>query len=129
MLNRRDVRGFTLIEALVALGITLAGVAGATVLLLRGVQYERESAIRRHALRLAGSLAEELRAANPGDGTPLPADAPAIAAWRALARATLPEGSDARAEPLAVDPAAYRITIDWPVAGLGMQRFTLAVTP
>jgi Tfp pilus assembly protein PilV len=128
MLIQCGMCGFTLIEALVALALTLAGVAGATVLLLQGVQYERESATRRHALRLAGSLAEELRATDPGDGRPLPADAPVIAAWRALARATLPAGSDARAEPVAANPAAYRITIDWPVAGTGMQRFTLAVT-
>lgn len=128
MLRLRGTRGFTLIEALIALALTLAGVAGATVLLLQGVQYERESATRRHALRLAGSLAEELRATSPGDGTPLPADAPALAAWRDLAHATLPAGSVARAEPVAANPAAYRITIDWPVAGLGPQRFTLAVT-
>jgi len=128
MLTQGGMRGFTLIEALVALALTLAGVAGAAVLLLQGVQYERESATRRHALRLAGSLAEELRATDPGDGTPLPADAPVIAAWRAFARAALPAGSDARAEPVAANPAAYRITIDWPVAGTGMQRFTLAVT-
>ncbi len=128
MLMRRGMRGFTLIEALVALALTLAGVAGATVLLLQGVQYERESATRRHALRLAGTLAEELRAANPGDGTTLPADAPVIAAWREFARATLPAGSDAHAEPVALNPAAYRLTIEWPVAAVGMQRFTLAVT-
>lgn len=128
MLKRRGMRGFTLIETLVALALTLAGVAGATVLLLQGVQYERESATRRHALRLAGSLAEELRATNAGDGTPLPADAPAIVAWRERALAALPAGSGARAEPIAMNPAAHRITIFWPVVGMGMQQFTLAVT-
>jgi type II secretory pathway pseudopilin PulG len=128
MLRRRGMRGFTLIEALIALALTLAGVAGATVLLLQGVQHERESATRRNALRLAGSLAEELRSASRGDGTALAADAPVIVAWRELARSVLPAGAEARAEPVGAEPAAYRITIDWPVAGSGMQRFTLAVT-
>jgi type II secretory pathway pseudopilin PulG len=128
MLRRRGMRGFTLIEALIALALTLAGVAGATVLLLQGVQHERESATRRNALRLAGSLAEELRSAGRGDGTALPADAPVIVAWRELARSVLPAGAEARAEPVGAEPAAYRITIDWPVAGSGMQRFTLVVT-
>lgn len=128
MLSRRGMGGFTLIEALVALALTLAGVAGATVLLLQGVQHERESATRRNALRLAGSLAEELRAVGSDDGSALAADAPVIASWRELARSVLPAGADARAEPVGAGPAAYRITIDWPVAGSGMQRFTLAVT-
>ena len=128
MLSLQGMRGLTLVEALVALALMLAGVAGATVLLLQGVQHERESATRRNALRLAGSLAEELRALGPPDGAALPADAPAIASWRASALAVLPEGADARAEPVGAAPAAYRITIDWPVAGSGMQRLTLAVT-
>lgn len=128
MLRRRGTAGFTLIEALIALALTLAGVAGATVLLLQGVQHERESATRRTALRLAGSLAEELRVAGRDDGMALAADAPVIVSWRELARSALPAGANVRAEPMGADPAAYRITIDWPVAGSGMQRFTLAVT-
>lgn len=128
MLRRRGMAGFTLIEALIALLLTLAGVAGATVLLLQGMRHERESATRRNALRLAGSLAEELRVAARDDGTALSADAPVIVAWRERARSVLPAGADARADPVGADPAAYRITIDWPVAGSGMQRFTLAVT-
>jgi len=122
------MRGFTLIEALIALALTLVGVVGATLLLLQGVQYERESSTRRNALRLAGSLADELRAIGPDHGTALPADAPTIAAWRELARSVLPAGAAARAEPVGTGPATYRITIEWPGAGAGMQRFTLAVT-
>lgn len=128
MLSLSSTRGFTLVEALVAIAVTLAGVAGATVLLLHGVQHERESAARRNALRLAGSLAEELRALATPHGEALPADAPVIAAWRAAAAASLPDGADARVQPLGTSPAAYRITIDWPVAGIGTQRFTLMVT-
>ncbi len=128
MLSRRAMQGFTLIEAAVALGLMLAGIAGATALLLQCVRHERESATHRAVVRLAGSLAEELRAVRPPDGVPLAADAPTIAAWRTAAVAALPDGADARVELAEASPAAYRITIEWPVTGAGMQRLTLAVT-
>jgi prepilin-type N-terminal cleavage/methylation domain-containing protein len=62
MLSRRRPRGFTLVEALVALALMLAALAGAGLVLGRSIQHERESGTRRAAIRLAGSLAEELRA-------------------------------------------------------------------
>lgn len=129
MLSRRAIRGFTLIEAMVALGILLAGIAGSSVMLLRSVQHERESATRRTAIRLAGSLAEELRVLQPPAGASLPADAPALSAWRAAAMSALPDGAEARVEPAGTAPPMYRVTIAWPVAGLGLQRLALAITP
>ena len=92
MLKARFAAGFTMIEVLVALALMLAGLAGAGIVLGQSIQYERESGSRRAAIRLAGSLAEELRALE-----------------------------------VAV-PARYRITIEWPVAGLGVQRLVLPVT-
>lgn len=128
MLTRAALRGFTLVEVLVALGVLLAGVAGSSLLLLRSLQHERESATRRAAIRLAGSLAEELRASRRSDGAPLPAGAPLIVAWQAAAAAALPAGADIRVEPSGALPPAYRITMAWPVSGLGLQQLTLAVT-
>lgn len=128
MLSAGDMRGFTLIEALVALALMLAGLAGGSVLLLQCVQYERESSHRRAALRLAASLADELRALDRGDGEPLPADAAPVADWAAAARALLPAGSAARLELLGADPARYRIVVEWPAAGAGLQRLSLPVT-
>jgi Tfp pilus assembly protein PilV len=113
---------------MVALIIMLAGVAGCSLLLMRSVQHERESATRRAVVGLAGSLAEELRARPSPGHVPLTADAPVIVEWRATALAALPEGADASVDPLGTTPPGYRITIAWPVSGLGMQRFTLAVT-
>jgi prepilin-type N-terminal cleavage/methylation domain-containing protein len=121
-------RGFTLVEALVALALMLAGLAGAGIVLGRSIQQERESGSRRAAIRLAGSLAEELRALDRDAAASVAPDAPAVLAWSVAARAALPAGSTAT---LAVDaglPARYRITIEWPVAGLGMQRLVLPVT-
>jgi prepilin-type N-terminal cleavage/methylation domain-containing protein len=128
MLMRRVPRGFTLIEALVALALMLGGLAGAGLVLGRSVQHERESGTRRAALRLAGSLAEELRALDRDATAAVPADAPAIRDWAAAVAASLPAGSSAEVEVEAGLPARYRITIEWPVAGLGLQRIVLPVT-
>ncbi len=126
MLIRHSMSGFSLIEAMVALGLLLAGLAGASLLLLQCVQYERESSNRRVALRFMGSLAEELRALRPGPGA-VAADDGAIEAWIADVESALPAGSHADVEVLADSPARYSIHIAWPVAGGGMQRLTLAV--
>lgn len=128
MLTAGGVRGFTLIEVLVALALMLAGLAGGTLLLLQSVQYERESSNRRTAIRYGASLAEELRALNRGDGLLLPPDAPALAAWTAAVEATMPAGSTARVNFEREHPAGYRIEIEWPVAGSGRNRLVLPVT-
>ena len=62
MLKAHSTAGFTMIEVLVALALMLAGLAGAGIVLGQSIQFERESGSRRAAIRLAGSLAEELRA-------------------------------------------------------------------
>jgi len=128
MLNGARNAGFTLVEALVALVLMLAGLAGAGIVLLQSVQYERESSHRRAAIRLAGSLAEELRALNRNDGVALATDAPAIVAWSATVAAALPAGSIARVEADESIPVNYVISIQWPVAGVGIQRLVLPVT-
>jgi Tfp pilus assembly protein PilV len=128
MLKDRYSGGFALIEVLVALMLMLAGLAGAGIVLLQSVQYERESSHRRAAIRFAGSLAEELRALNRGDGIALAADAPAILAWAATVAAVLPAGSIARVEADESIPVNYLISIEWPVAGVGVQRLVLPVT-
>ena len=120
--------GFTLVEALVALSLMLAGLAGAGIVLGRSIQHERESGTRRTAIRLAGSLADELRSLDRDLMELIPADSPALLAWTETAVASLPAGSAARVEQAAGEPAQYRITIEWPVAGLGLQRIVLPVT-
>lgn len=127
MLRHSATRGFTLVESLVALALMLSGLAGASLVLLQGVQYERESSNRRTAIRFAASLADELRAHDPDIGT-LAADAPAIVAWIAAVEAALPAGSQARVEIGGATPPDYRILIEWPVAGAGSQHLVLGVT-
>ena len=128
MLTRVAATGFTLIEVLVALVLLLAGLAGAGIVLGQSIQYERESGNRRAALRLAASLADELRALDRDPAASLAADAPAIRAWTAAAAASLPAGSVARVELDGTAPARYVIRLEWPVAGFGMQHVQLPVT-
>jgi Tfp pilus assembly protein PilV len=120
--------GFTLVEALVALSLMLAGLAGAGIVLGRSIQHERESGTRRAAIRLAASLADELRSLDRDLAASIPADAPAVLAWTESAAALLPAGSSTRVEPVPGEPSQYRITIVWPVAGLGPQQIVLPVT-
>ncbi|HEU4517747.1 MAG TPA: prepilin-type N-terminal cleavage/methylation domain-containing protein [Steroidobacteraceae bacterium] len=128
MLTTQSRGGFTLVEALVALSLMLACLAGAGIVLGRSIQHERESGTRRTAIRLAASLADELRALDREPASSIPVDAPAIRAWSETAAAVLPSGSITRLDLLPGEPAQYRITIEWPVAGLGLQRVVLPVT-
>ena len=128
MLSRRTARGFTLIEVLVALALMLAGLAGAGIVLGQSIQYERDSSHRRTAIRLASSLAEELRALDRDAAVILASDAPAILAWSAAVEAALPAGTHARVDVDSALTDGYLITIEWPVAGIGMQRLLLPVT-
>lgn len=121
-------RGFTLVEVLVALVVMLAGLAGAGLVLGRSIQQERDSGHRRSAIRLAGSLADELRALDRDAAASVAVDAPALAAWREAVRAALPAGADARVEVDPGLPASYRVIVEWPVTGIGLQRLVLAVT-
>ena len=121
-------RGFTLIEVLVAVTLLLAGLAGAGIVLGQSIQYERESGSRRTAMRLAASLADELRALDRDPMASLAADAPAVRAWTAAVESALPAGSVARIEIDGSTPARYLIRIEWPVAGIGTQHFLLPVT-
>jgi type IV pilus assembly protein PilV len=125
---KRRRGGFTLIEVLVALALLLAGLAGAGIVLGQSIQYERESGSRRAALRLAASLADELRALDRDPATSLAVEAPAVLAWTAATVAALPAGAAARLEIDGTTPSRYLIRIEWPVAGVGTQRVVLPVT-
>jgi type IV pilus modification protein PilV len=150
MLNITPARGFTLIEALVAIAILVAGLAGSAALLLRTIQQERESGSRRAALRIATSMADQLRAIRRPDGRALLAitgieaatacaDQPAScsseqaaeqlrATWATEAARSLPQG--AAVSVVAPDPLVpeYLISIDWPATGSDKERLRFPVT-
>ena len=70
----------------------------------------------------------ESRSSGSQRSTSIASDAPEIRAWTTSVLAVLPAGSVARVDVEVAVPARYRITIEWPVAGLGMQRLVLPVT-
>lgn len=150
MLKTAPVRGFTLVETLVALSILLTGLAGAAAVLLRTVQQERESGHRRAALRLAASMADQLRTVRRPDGRAAfsitgtdPAAACAgdpgncaaelaagrlLAEWTADVLLALPQGAAAAVAVPDPSHAQYLIAIEWPSAGGGSQHLELPVT-
>jgi Tfp pilus assembly protein PilV len=128
VLNHGTAFGFTLIEALVALALLLAGIAGAGIVLGQSIQYERESGSRRTALRFAASLADELRALDRDPTASIEGNEVALRDWETAVESALPAGSDARVDFDETLPPHYVIRIEWPVAGVGMQRVVLPVT-
>ena len=87
MLRRARTPGFTLVETLVALVVLLAGLAGSTLLLIRTLQHERESAHRRTALRATASLAEELRARQESGAATIDPEDDLVQDWAAATAA------------------------------------------
>jgi type IV pilus assembly protein PilV len=148
----RRPRGFTLPEALVALTLLSAGLAATSAMLVQAMRHEREAACRTAAVRLAGSLAEQLRLLRRSDGLPLQSiadanESPACAAdaadctleleaarvleaWRARVTAHLPEGSASTVAVLDEAAPSYLIRIEWPDPGAtGRSALRLAVEP
>lgn len=150
MLTIGVARGFTLIEALVAIAIMVVGIGGSAALLLQTIRQERESASRRTALRIANSMADQLRTVRRPDGRAVlaitgitAADACVnqpgsceseraaerlLVAWIAEARSALPQGALASVAVPDAQVAEYLISIDWPAAGGGVERLRMPVT-
>ncbi len=150
MLTNGTARGFTLVEALVAIAIMIVGIGGAAAFLLQTIRQERESASRRTALRIANSMADQLRAVRRPDGRAVLAitgmgaaeaclEQPAScesehaaerlrSAWIAEAASALPQGASASVVVPDSRIPEYLISIDWPAAGGGVERLRMPVT-
>ena len=134
-------RGFTLVEALVALVVLSIGMLGIAALYVESLRAGREAVTRSTAVLLAGDMADRIRAnrdagpayakdaddvgaesANCEQGgasascTPAVMAAHDIALWEAEIKQTLPGGSQATGE-IAVNtgtnPRTYTITVSW----------------
>jgi len=138
-MSRSRLRGFTLVEvmvALVVLGVGMLGIAGLYVTTLRS---SGGAIYRMQAVNLAGDLADRIRAnrgANVAYGGPAANNncygagsvdcAPALMAandlfvWQAQVAASLPGGNGAvvvNPGAVATDPFIYTITITWQGSG------------
>ena len=133
-LNR--LRGFSLVEVLIALIIISVGMLGIAGLYVQSMQAGRTSMFRHNAVILVGDVADRIRA-NPTAGAAYTAiggadnnciaqgvncSAPDMAdqdifLWTAQAAETLPAGTVTVVFDGAVTPPTYDITANWTEAG------------
>lgn len=142
-------RGFTLIEALVALVVLSIGMLGIAGLYLESLRSGRVTILRSQAVTLASDLADRIRSNRGGaaayddavsgagalsadctDGgvgcTPEEMAANDKAEWLAAIAAALPSGAATVAVDPATAPATYTITVTWVEPGIGPQNYVLS---
>ncbi len=127
----QGVRGFSLIEAMVALLVLSIGLLGIAALYVETLRASRTALYRTEAVVQATDLADRMRAnrnpANayacgspcvPANGGNAIADAD-LADWMNAIAAALPAGSAnvAFTAPTATTPAVYLITVNWTEVG------------
>ncbi len=129
--TRQLVKGFTLIEVLIALIVMSVGMLGIAGLYVHSMQAGSTSLFRHHAVTLAGDIADRIRA-NPRAGaayvaggannncvaggidcTPAEMAANDIFLWNQQAVNTLPNGAVNVVFNNGVVPPTYQITISW----------------
>jgi type IV pilus assembly protein PilV len=134
---RSTLRGFTLIEVLVALVVMSVGMLGIAALYLEGLRAGRTAIYRTTAVNLAADMADRIRAnqqariayagTGPGsDESCVNGDADCTPAqladddwfsWNKQIAAQLPEGASAEILVNGGPTPVYTITLQWPEIG------------
>jgi len=139
-------RGFSLIEALVALVVLSVGLLGIAALYVSALRFGRTALLRSDAVTLAGDMVDRIRAnASGGSSYALAAGAAntAVAAcgtagctaaqmattdkaqWTALLARSLPAGTGTVVVDATASPISYTITVRWTEPNVGAQTYVL----
>ena len=134
---RNDMKGFSLVEVLVALVVVSVGMLGVAGLYVNGLQAGRTAMFSHQAVTLAGDVADRIRA-NPRAGVEYDGNGPGVnhncvnggvdcneaqmAAndtffWQQQAETMLPEGEVAVQFNDGVNPPEYTINVSWDEPG------------
>jgi type IV pilus assembly protein PilV len=152
MRNHRKDRGFTLIEALVALVVLSIGMLGIAALCIEALRASRAALVRTEAVTLATDMADRIRANRSAGAAYAGAAADAanvdceaggvgcspaeLAAhdlfiWGEAIGAALPEGTGAvthvDVDPDDGTPAVYEVTVTWTEPGQGELEYVARV--
>lgn len=142
-------RGFTLIEALVALVVLSIGMLGIAGLYLESLRSGRTTILRSEAITLASDLADRIRANRAGAGayaddvsgvgeyldacadgtvgcTPAQMAAHDKFEWLDALTTSLPSGAATVDVDAATAPDTYTITASWVEPGIGPQTYVLS---
>jgi len=144
----RRQRGFSLVEALVALVVLSVGLLGIAALYVSALRFARNALLRSDAVTLAADMADRIQANGAGgsayalasgaNSTAVPAcatngcTAAQMAAtdkaqWAALLAQSLPAGRGTIAVDTSTTPTTYTITVSWTEPNVGAQSYRLSV--
>lgn len=141
----RRIRGFTLLEAMVALVVLSVGMLGIAALHGQSLAANRSAQLRTQAVNLAGDMADRIRVnrlggaayagaaennecdRQSGDGcTPAQMAAHDLFVWQAQVARLLPNGAGSVAYA-GTDPPTYTITVSWTEPGEDTLTHTVMI--
>jgi type IV pilus assembly protein PilV len=143
--NRSSLRGFTIVEALVALVILAVGMLGIASLYVTTLRASGSAASRMQAVNLASDLGDRIRANRTAEAayagaaaangttcigatatcTPAQMAAHDLFVWQAALQAALPGAAGAVTVDAGANPTTYQIRVSWVEASNLAQSYTL----
>lgn len=146
-LGRRLSRGFSLLEAMIALVVLSVGMLGIAALHGQSLAAGRSAQLRTQAVNLAGDMADRIRVNRLGgaayegaaenhecdpqsggdvDCTPAQMAAHDLFVWQAQLARLLPDGAGSVTHQ-ATDPPTYTIDVSWTEPNAGAQTHRLVI--
>lgn len=142
-----QVRGFSLLEAMVALVVLSVGMLGIAALHGQSLAASRTAQLRTQAVNLAGDMADRIRVNRLGaaayagaaennqcdpqsggvDCTPAQMAAHDLFVWQAQLARLLPNGAGSVDYDGSADPPTYTIGVSWTEPGEGTLTYSLVV--